>query len=151
MNPVGKRIWLLLVVVLGGLMMTGQAQAAGPCKTVSATGIGQDLGGGMTQAQITQGKFLNGSTVASFTITGVSGSVLSFTGTVTFTTGDGTLTVSVTGTLDSATGHFTASGPVTATTGGLSGASGYLSLAGTENLSSGDFVEHISGTICLMG
>ena len=142
---------LVLLFAAAALLLVGPAQAAGPCKTVDAMGTGQDLGGGVTRAQITQGKFLNGTTGAHFTITGSSGDVLSFEGTITFTTDDGTLTVSVTGTLNSATGAFSASGPVTTATGGLAGASGSLSFNGTENLSTGSFVEDITGTICLDG
>jgi hypothetical protein len=92
---------------------------------------------------------LNGTTAGAFTVTGSSGSVLAIAGTVRFTTDDGTLTVTVTGTLDAATGGFSASGPVTAATGELAGATGALAFTGVETLSTGRFVETVSGTICL--
>jgi len=74
---------------------------------------------------------------------------LSIAGTVTFTTHQGTLTVSVTGTLNVATGEFSASGPVTDATGKLAGATGELSLEGVEDLTDGSFVEDVTGEICV--
>lgn len=140
---------LLPFVILGGLMMDGQARAAESCHKINAQGVGQDLGGGVTQAQIIGGGLLHGTTEGSFTITGFSGTVASFEGTVEFTTNHGTLTVTVGGTFDVATGEFSASGPVTDATGKLAGATGSLSLEGVQDLSNGTFVEDVTGTICV--
>jgi hypothetical protein len=140
---------LILFVIVGGLMMVRPAQAAESCHKINAKGVGQDLGGGQTAAQIIGGGLLHGTTVGAFEITGVSGPLLSIAGTVTFTTHQGTLTVSVAGTLNVATGEFSASGPVTDATGKLAGATGELSLEGVENLADGSFVEDVTGEICV--
>jgi hypothetical protein len=68
---------------------------------------------------------------------------------VEFSTNRATLTVSVEGTFDVASGAFSASGPVTASTGKLAGATGFLSLAGVEDLTTGSFVEDVVGEICV--
>lgn len=130
-------------------MMAGQPQAAVSCHKINARGVGQDLGEGVTTARIVGGGLLHGTTLGTFAITGVSGTVASFEGTVTFTTNQATLTVSVNGTLDVATGEFSASGPVTAATGKLAGASGNLSLSGLQDLAAGTFVEEVTGEICV--
>ncbi len=66
----------------------------------------------------------------------------------TFTTNRGTLTVVVNGAIDLATGQFNASGPVTAATGKLLGATGNLSVSGVVHFSSGVFTEDINGVVC---
>ena len=131
------------------VVMAGQPQAAVSCHKINARGVGQDLGDGVTTARIIGGGLLHGTTLGTFVITGVSGTVASFEGTVTFTTNQATLTVSVAGTLDVATGEFSASGPVTAATGKLAGASGSLSLSGLQDLAAGTFVEEVTGDICV--
>ncbi len=78
-----------------------------------------------------------------------SGSDLPIAGTVTFTTRQATLTVTVTGTFDFVTGVFSASGPVTGATGKLAGATGNLLLEGVEDLTDGSFVEDVTGAICV--
>jgi hypothetical protein len=140
---------LSLVLVMSGLSMAGQVQAAASCHTINAKGDGQDLGGGVTQAHVIGGGLLHGTTDGNFTVTGVSGTVASIAGTVQFTTNRATLTVTVSGTLDVSSGAFSAAGPVTASTDKLAGASGNLSFNGVENLSTGSFVEDIAGRICL--
>jgi hypothetical protein len=140
--------WCVLAVaaVFAG---TVQADAGGSsCHAINATGAGQDLGGGNTRAQITDGGLLEGTTAGTFAITGFSGTVASIAGTVVFTVKRATLTVSVSGTLDVATGAFSASGPVSGSTGKLAGATGSLLLSGVENLGDGSFTETISGSIC---
>src|SRR5262249_34863307 len=114
----------LVVLVVGSPMMAGQVQAAESCHRINAKGVGQDLGGGNTTARIAGGGLLHGTTAGHFEITGGSPPVFSIAGTVTFTTHRGTLTVAVTGTFDVASGAFAASGPVTASTGKLAGATG---------------------------
>ncbi len=146
-----KRSLLVLSTLVGLLAMAGQVQpatSAVSCHNINAKGLGQDLGGGMTQAQILGGGLLEGTTKGSFTITGFSGSVASIAGTVEFTTNRSTLTVTVAGTFDVASGAFSASGPVTAATGKLAGATGELTLSGVEDLSDGSFTEDVSGNIC---
>jgi hypothetical protein len=140
---------LLGFVIIGVLIVDGRADAAESCHMINAKGVGRDLGGGVTEAQIIGGGLLHGTTEGNLTITGVSGTVASFEGTVEFTTRHGTLTVTVAGTFDTATGAFSASGPVTAATGKLAGATGTLSLEGIQDLSDGTFVEDVTGQICV--
>jgi hypothetical protein len=148
MTAVG-RCGRVVVVVLASVLMAGQARGQVSCHKINAKGVGQDLGGGATEARIIGGGLLHGTTAGSFVITGLSGTVASIAGTVTFTTEHATLTVTVTGTFDVATGEFSASGPVTGATGKLTGATGSLSLEGIEDLSDGTFVEDVSGEICV--
>ncbi|MEZ4865855.1 MAG: hypothetical protein R3C14_31365 [Caldilineaceae bacterium] len=148
MNAIRRVITLLLCVVVISLMFIIPAQAATSCHKINAKGVGQDLDGGATTAEIIGGGFLHGTTVGNFIITGVVGTVASLAGTVTFTTHKSTLTVTVAGTFDVATGAFSASGPVTAATGKLAGATGALLFIGDEDLSTGRFVEDVTGDIC---
>ena len=140
---------LAMIVVMAGVMMTGDARTDVSCHKINARGVGQDLGGGATEAQIIGGGLLEGTTAAQFSITGVSGTLASFAGTVTFTTNRATLTVTVTGTLDVATGGFSASGPVTDASGKLEGATGSLSIHGIQDLATGRFEEDVTGEICV--
>jgi hypothetical protein len=149
MKSQGRIARLILFVVLGGPMMVSQPQAAESCHKINAKGVGQDLGGGMTRAQIIGGGLLHGTTKGTFLITGGAFPVFLIAGTVMFTTHQGTLTVSVEGTFDVTTGEFRASGPVTGATGKLAGATGELLLEGIENLSDGSFVEDVTGEICV--
>jgi hypothetical protein len=146
---------LLLVCLLGALTSAGGVQAAvstsqddDGCRNVNTTGVGQDLGGGNTTATI-RGGVLKGTTSAHFDITGGTPPELTFQGTVTFTAKRGTLTVSIAGTFNVATGAFAATGPVTGGTGAFTGASGSLSFAGVEDLTTGSFTEDVTGTVCL--
>jgi hypothetical protein len=142
---------LVLSALVGVVALAGQvrpAASAVSCHSINANGLGQDLGGGMTQAKILGGGLLEGTTKGAFTITGFSGTVASIAGTVEFTTNRSTLTVTVAGTFDVVSGAFSASGPVTGATGKLAGATGVLTLSGVEDLSDGSFTEDVTGTIC---
>ena len=149
MKTVRRIVLLFLFVVVGTLVTVSQARAAVSCHKINAKGVGQNLGGGVTEAEIIGGGLLQGTTVGNFMITGVSGTVASIAGTVVFTTTQATLTVTVTGIFDAATGEFSASGAVTGATGKLAGATGALLLEGIEDLSSGRFVEDVTGTVCV--
>jgi hypothetical protein len=145
---------LILGIVAASLVVLSPVQVAAAgvsCHTINATGAGQDLGGGNTTAQISEGGLLQGTTAASFSIVDVSGfpPILGIAGAVTFTTNKGTLTAGVAGTLNVLTGDFAAAGPVTGATGKLAGATGSLSFAGNENLGTGSFTETITGNICV--
>lgn len=144
-----RRIWLLLFVFASALMMVSKAQAAVSCHKINAKGVGQDLGGGVTEAHISGGGLLNGTTTGNFAITGGSPPVFSIAGTVTFTTNQSTVPVSITGAFNVVTGEFIASGPVTGATGKLAGATGTVSFEGIEDLSTGVFVEDVTGIICV--
>jgi hypothetical protein len=142
-----SKILFAVLVSLGALM--SPAQAGVSCHLMNAKAVGEDVGGGNTTARVIGGGLLEGTSAGSLTITGVSGTVASFTETVTFTNQHGTLTVSVTGAIDVITGQFNASGPVTASTGKLSGATGQLSLSGVAHFATGIFTEDITGVICV--
>lgn len=141
------RVFASAVVVL--VATIGQAQAAVSCHRINAKGIGQDLGGGVTQAQIIGGGLLQGTTQGTFVITGGAPPSFAITGTVTFTTQQATLTVAVSGTFNVATGAFAVTGPVAAATGKLVGATGTVTLEGIEDLATGKFAEDVNGLICV--
>jgi hypothetical protein len=139
----------LLVALIGTVMMIGESQAGVSCHKINAKGTGQDLGGGVTNANINGGGLLNGTTVGNFAIIGFDPPVASIVGTVVFTTKRATLTVTVAGTFDTNTGEFIASGPVTGATGKLAGATGTLLLDGIQDLANGTFVEDVTGVVCV--
>lgn len=149
MTTLQRVVQLGLVGVLAAVTMTTTTRAEVSCHKINAKGVGEDLGAGQTQARIVGGGLLHGTTVGNFVITGISGTVASIAGTVTFTTNQATLTVTVAGTFDVATGEFSAAGPVTGATGKLAGATGNLTLEGVEDLSTGTFVEDVTGEICV--
>jgi hypothetical protein len=147
---VPTRILLLfLIVLVSGAMMASEAQAAPSCHKINAKGVGQDLGNGVTVADIHGGGLLQGTTAGNFVITGQSPPVVFLAGTVVFTTNKATLTVTITGLFDLSTGEFSASGDVTDATGKLDGATGTLLFEGVEDFSDGSFVEDVTGTICV--
>ena len=130
------------------------AQGAAPhtralCVPVNATGVGQDLGGGKTQATISSHGLVVGRTTASFTINQVVGTTASFTGPIVFTSALGTLTAQVAGTFDVASGAFQATSTSITGTGLLRGVSGSVTLAGLEDLATFGFTETINGRLCL--
>jgi hypothetical protein len=154
-----RRLVLPLLVCLVASLATAAPAAAhrghpsppahARCVPVAATGAGQDLGGGQTTATISVGGVEVGTTAAAFTITGVDGTVASFTGPIVFTGLGGTLTAQVTGTLDVTTGVFTSTSTSVAGTGLLRHVTGDLTFTGTEDLATGAFAESISGHLCL--
>src|SRR3954471_18603523 len=73
----------------------------GHCRAFHARGVGVDDNLGTTTATIYRGNREIGTTVGTFTMTGVDGDGLaSFTGTIVFTNDQGTLNAPVVGTLD---------------------------------------------------
>jgi hypothetical protein len=149
MKTLERAFEIFLFVVAASLLAVNTTHAAVSCHKINAKGVGQDLGGGITEAKIIGGGLLHGTTQGSFAITGGVPPVLSIAGTVTFTANKATLTVTVTGTFNVETGNFMASGPVTAATGKLAGATGTLVLDGIEDLTTGTFVEDVGGLICV--
>lgn len=142
---------LLVSVMTLVLLMVGSAQAGPSCHKIDATGVGQDQGGGITTAQISDGGLLQGTTAAAFTVVGFTPpSTVLITGSVTFTTNRATLEVAGMGTLDVSTGSFTfASAAASTGIGKLEGATATLVFDGVENLATGSFVETIEGVICV--
>jgi hypothetical protein len=139
---------LLVVAAAPTAIATATATEQGDCHSVMAVGAGQDLGGGNTTATISHGGFLNGTTAAHFDITGGSPPVFTIQGTLVLTAKHGTLTLSVSGTFNVATGAFDASGSVGTGTGTFAGATGTLAFSGVEDLTTGAFTETIVGQLC---
>jgi hypothetical protein len=139
---------LVAAVVFVGLMAL-PAEAGASCHLLNARGVGEDLGGGAILGDVIGGGLLHGTIAGNITPTGLSGNIASFVETITFTNQHGTLTVVVTGVIDITTGQFDASGPVTAATGKLSGATGELSFSGAVNFATADFIEDITGFVCV--
>ena len=149
------------VVAVGGVGLVdapaagaspGAAVARGPatvCVPVQAIGTGQDLGDGRTTATISVGRVVVGTTSATFTITGGSGSTVTFSGPIVFANSLGTVTASVTGTLNVTTGDFVSTSSMLTGTGAYTGVSGTLTFAGHEDLATGAFTETITGSLCL--
>ncbi len=149
MSALGRVGRLFLFVVAATLVIVSQSQAAESCHKINAKGVGLDNGDFTTDAKIIGGGLLHGTTHAAFTPTGMVGTIVSFAGTVTVTTKNGTLTVSIVGTLDVSSGEFSGTGPVTGATGKLAGATGILTFEGVQDLSTGVFVEDVTGAICV--
>jgi hypothetical protein len=116
---------------------------------VSADGVGQDLGGGRTTATISVAGVVIGTTEASFTVSGLEKTVASFTGDIIFRNAYGTLTAPVSGTLDTATGHFVSSSTTVHGTRAYRHVTGSLTFTGNENLATGAFTEVVTGTLCV--
>jgi hypothetical protein len=144
---VGMRVLVVTLLVVAAAA-PATARGAVSCHNINAKGIGQDHGGGQTTAQIIGGGLLQGTTQASLVITGLSGTVASFEGTIVFTVNNATLTVQLSGTLDVVTGEFNATSSSISGTGKLAGATGSLSFNGVEDLSTGSFTEDVTGEVC---
>jgi hypothetical protein len=140
-------VLLCVLLSVGGLITACPVQAASSNHLINAKAVGQDLGGGSTTASVIGGGLLQGTLAGNLTITGVTGTVASFTNTVTFTNQHGSLTAVLTGAIDLTTGQYNASGTVTDATGKLAGATGNLALSGVVNFATAIFAEDITGAI----
>lgn len=149
MKTLLKIALLLAIVAVATAAAPASAPAATSCHKINAKGIGKDNGDLTTSAQIIGGGLLHGTTTAAFTPTGFSFPDFSFTGTITFTTNNGTLTASLTGSLNVVTGEFTATTTGMSGTGKLAGVTGQLTLRGVEDLSTLVFTEDVTGEICV--
>jgi hypothetical protein len=149
-----RRGWLFAFLVVVVALPVATAQGATPrtktiCVPVRATGVGQDLGGGRTQATISSHGVVVGHTAAAFTIHQVVGTSASFTSPIVFTNTLGTLTAQVAGTFDVASGAFRATSTSLTGTGLLRGVSGVVTLEGLEDFATLRFTETITGRLCL--
>ena len=148
-----RLVLLISLTALSSLVLSVPVRAAtvhdDSCLSVHARAIGQNLGGGHTEATIVHAGILNGTTSGQLAITGGTPPVFTVVGTGVLTTHNGTLTVSVVGTFNAATGLFQATGQVVHGTGAFAGASGMLIFVGVEDLASGQFTQTITGTVCL--
>lgn len=144
-----RRVLLLALFATACLLVpAGQALAKGSCDKVHAKGDGKHRDGGHMTADLNGDDLLSGSGEAQLKTTGVDGSDLSFEGDVKIDTGDGSLQAKVEGTLDLRSGKFSASGPVTDSSGDLSGATDDLDLEGVEDLADRSFTVEVSTEVC---
>lgn len=154
MSTIRVRVAAAVCAAAAAIAVPGVADAApsrGPatvCAPVIATGVGQDLGNNQTTATISVGGVVVGTSTATFTPTGMTGSIVTFTGDIVISTAVGQLDAPVTGTLDVSTGRFTSTSNTVTGSGALRSVSGSLTFTGTENLSTGAFTETITGTLC---
>ena len=139
----------LVVALPVGTAQGAASHARAFCAPVRATGVGQDLGGGRTQATISGHGVVIGRTNASFTLGPVAGTSAPFSGPITFASALGTLTAQVVGTFDVASGAFQATSTSIAGTGFLRGVTGSVTLAGVEDFASLTFTETITGRLCV--
>lgn len=158
-HPPTSRTRAVLLLALAAtlffwLLPAGTADAKPPrpgrCLSLSATGTGQDLGGGRTTATIFVRGYPVGTTDAAFTISGVSDGVATFDGEIVFTPAPayGTLVAPVTGTFDLTSGAFTATSSSVTGTGGLSGVTGSVVIDGVQDLTTGVFTETLRARLC---
>jgi len=145
-------IALVFVSVCFGVTAT-QAGANPACVSIKAKGIGHSITADTTTAQITGAGLPLGTTAGGPFVVGGAPPVLSLTGPVVFSAkigpfAVGTLTSPQTGSLNVTNGAFTSSGPITASTGILSGLGGNLTFTGVQNLTTGTFTENVTGQLC---
>jgi hypothetical protein len=154
-----RRCLFVVVLACAVALPAGMAEAhtfrhtRALCVPVRAHGVGQDIGNGATEATITIHDVVLGMTHAMFTPTSETTTSLTFDGPIVFTpqlSSVGTLTAQVTGGFDLVTGEFHASSTSITGTGLLGHVGGHISIAGTENLTTGSFTEELSGTLCLI-
>ncbi len=151
-----RRGSLLALLAVVAALPAGTAQAATSrartiCVPVRATGVGEDLGGGRTQATIFSHGLVVGHTSAAFSTDPVVGTTAAFTGPIVFTSALGTLTAQVAGTFDVASGAFRATSTSLTGTGLLRAVGGSVTLAGLEDFATLRFTETITGRLCLGG
>jgi hypothetical protein len=141
----------LAAVVLAIAPATAAAESVdhGSCLNVDATAIGQNLGHGRTTSTVVHAGILNGTTQGQLEITGGHPPVVTVAGVGVLTAKHGTLTLDVAGTLNQATGAFEFTGQVVDGTGVFAHATGTLTFSGVQDLTSGTFVNNITGTVCL--
>jgi hypothetical protein len=139
----------LVVLTCAGVAQAKSRVARQLCVPVHATGVGQDLGNGMTEATISSHGVVLGTTHATFTPTTVTPTAESFTGPIVFSSNVGMLTAQVTGAVDLTAGTFTATSTSITGTRFLRAVGGQVTLSGSENLTTGAFTETITGKLCI--
>ena len=150
-----KRFTLAVLVAILVVLVPAPAQASDKghhshrtCQRVHARGVGQEISPGQTVATIFVRGVEVGTTAASFTPTGMEGTVASFVGPLTFTSELGTIVAQTAGTLDTETGDFVARSRDLTGTGDYSGITGRIKIRGTQNFTDMSFTERISGRVC---
>lgn len=151
------RLLVIVVLALAIAVTPAAADASSPriCLPVHAVGVGQDNGVNDQGQLTTTGTVLIAGTEiatsqATFTPGTPSGTTLPFSGPIVFTSelDTSTLTAVVNGSVDLATGKFSATSTSLSGTGKLAEISGHLRFRGREDLQTGVFREAISGKVC---
>ena len=119
------------------------------CTGFHAKGTGVDSGLGTTTATLYRGQREFATSVGTFTLGVEVDGVLPFTGTIVLTNDKGTLTAPVEGTLDTATGWFSAASTSLTGTDGYVDTTGRLRFRGVEDLTDHTFTEHVYGKFCV--
>jgi hypothetical protein len=141
-----------VVVALAAAALVGAAAlpaVATACKTVRTT-IDTSLTGPTSTEGTIESGILKGTTAFSGAFTAaVEPTTLGYTGTLTITTDQGTLTISDVGVLDLANNAFAEIDRVTGGTGRFAGATGTLFVSGPFDPVAGSFEGAITGEVCL--
>ena len=121
------------------------------CTGFHARGVGDDLGSGHTVATLYRGN-REFATSDGLLVLGVADPVTlvaPFTGTIVLTNDKGTLSATVEGTVDTVSGDFAAVSTGVAGTDGYADTTGRLRFRGTEDVTTGEFTEHVYGKLCV--
>ena len=143
---------LFVVMFLATSLVALPAYAGESCHKINASGSGTSSGVDpiVIESQIQGGGLLQGTVAGTFSDFDFSGlPVFGFSGPLTFTTNRGTVTFDVAGELDLVTELGFNDGPVSASTGKLAGATGYIEVDLVSNLAAGTFTQAITGEICV--
>ena len=120
------------------------------CTGFHARGVGHD-NGGSSAATLYRGQRVFALSDGTLVLGSVDPATLvaPFTGTIVLTNDKGTLTATVEGTFDTVSGDFSAVSTDLAGTDGYADTTGRLRFRGTEDVTTGDFTEHVYGKFCV--
>jgi hypothetical protein len=122
----------------------------GHCRAFQALGDGITNPDGSTSATIYRGSHDLGTTTGKFALGDTVDDVTAFTGTIVFTSANGTLTAAdVEGTLDLVSGEFGARSSTVTGTDGYADVTGTLRVWGSQDLTDGTFSEHLLAKLCV--
>ena len=147
------------LILTAGLLTAGMVAPADAVPGCSATdrctgfharGVGQDNGGTST-ATLYRGQRVFALSDGTLALGSVDPATLvaSFTGTIVLTNDKGTLTATIEGTVDTVSGDFAAVSTDVAGTDGYADTTGRLRFRGTEDVTTGEFTEHVYGKFCV--
>ena len=152
LRGLGLLVFVLMATTIAAPAEAGQRSGHHrSCITFTLDGVGQDLGGGNTEATLSLYGHPVATTAAALKVTDPVGTVASFRGPLVITPigSSGTLIAQLVGTLDIETGVFAAHSTSVRGTGVLRGVTGTIAAQGTEDLVTGAFTETFTGTLCI--